>query len=528
MKRVAKRAAIVAGIAFALVFGFLTVERVRGKRALAKYKAELREKGENLDWRTCIPTASAEDVRKSREFYDAAKRIPRFNEAMGMLHGEYCSVPGREAVIWRLGPGSQRRTGVDWVRLKKGLSPGRESRERICDLLDPPPFCRGPYSERPFGPSSLSEDIAMQDKAAMHLADAILLDLHGSHPEEALKLLHTLARLGRMHQGDSLIFRHSVQVRAAYAHEDMIWQALQHPDLPEASLAAMQRDMEAADAMVGITRMLERERAWDVGHFADCREHGIEVAFWIWSRRGMPSLTGWERAASMLWKYAWSEQDELWYLQDMQIRIDLLRAHAHNPSWMEIGPVLKQLEVEALAMPGSRVAALVDGLRYPITKMGARNLALHSHLQKAFLTETVRGMAVIAIALERYRIRHGGYPPKIEMLIPDFLTEVPPDFMDGKPLRYRLRPNTLFPGTFTLYSVGLDGRDNGGDATIPFKGAVTGNRMWDGRDIVWPLAENDWGDGRRVLRTRTRAGPSRLQGNGASETSNHPELVGYE
>ena len=46
-------------------------------------------------------------------------------------------------------------------------------------------------------------------------------------------------------------------------------------------------------------------------------------------------------------------------------------------------------------------------------------------------------------------------------------------------LRYRLKPD----GTFLLYSVGEDARDDGGDPTPPSAGKFD---LWEGRDAVWP------------------------------------------
>lgn len=67
--------------------------------------------------------------------------------------------------------------------------------------------------------------------------------------------------------------------------------------------------------------------------------------------------------------------------------------------------------------------------------------------------------------------------------MPEFLSAVPMDWMHGKPLRYRLNPD----GTFTLWSVNEDFKDDGGDATDT--GAVSRQRdIWDGRDALWPRA----------------------------------------
>ena len=62
--------------------------------------------------------------------------------------------------------------------------------------------------------------------------------------------------------------------------------------------------------------------------------------------------------------------------------------------------------------------------------------------------------------------------------------------MDGKPLRYRTQAN----GGFLLYSIGLDGVDDGGDAspsagstTSSVYGAFPASHWQKGRDWIWPL-----------------------------------------
>jgi len=97
-------------------------------------------------------------------------------------------------------------------------------------------------------------------------------------------------------------------------------------------------------------------------------------------------------------------------------------------------------------------------------------------------TEMQRSLLVTAIALKRYRIRHGVYPSELAELAPDFLRQPSLDSMDGQPLRYRLKPD----GTFLLYSVGEDGHDDGGDATPTEPASRVSKSWWRGRDAVWP------------------------------------------
>ena len=109
----------------------------------------------------------------------------------------------------------------------------------------------------------------------------------------------------------------------------------------------------------------------------------------------------------------------------------------------------------------------------------ARN---YDHLFKnAIRTQTVANMVATAIALERFRLAHHAYSDDLAKLIPEFIKALPVDCMDGHNLRYRLNPD----GPYLLYSVGLDGIDDGGDASPPKDQLLN---FYLGRDLVWPRA----------------------------------------
>lgn len=69
-----------------------------------------------------------------------------------------------------------------------------------------------------------------------------------------------------------------------------------------------------------------------------------------------------------------------------------------------------------------------------------------------------------ALAVERYRLAHGGRPPgALADLVPSFLPAIPVDPYSGTPIKY-----SVTAGRYVVYSVGPDEKDNGG------------------ADIVWP------------------------------------------
>jgi hypothetical protein len=83
---------------------------------------------------------------------------------------------------------------------------------------------------------------------------------------------------------------------------------------------------------------------------------------------------------------------------------------------------------------------------------------LHGLLSRRAQLQTLR----VAIAAERYRLKYGQWPDKLETLVPEFLAEVPGDpFNLPNPLRLVRTVDGL-----VVYSIGLNLRDDGGDGVI--------------------------------------------------------------
>ena len=85
--------------------------------------------------------------------------------------------------------------------------------------------------------------------------------------------------------------------------------------------------------------------------------------------------------------------------------------------------------------------------------------ALGKAVQKSAQATATARCAVTGCALERFRLKHGAYPESLTALAPEFLPSIPTDPIDGQPLRYKRAAD----GLFRLWSVGADGKDNGGE-----------------------------------------------------------------
>jgi hypothetical protein len=85
--------------------------------------------------------------------------------------------------------------------------------------------------------------------------------------------------------------------------------------------------------------------------------------------------------------------------------------------------------------------------------------------------------AVVALAAERFRMTHKRWPKTLDELCPVFLTQPLVDPFDGQPLRL-----TRSADGIVVYSVGMDGVDDGGDLDAPARGRWAkdhGLRLYD-------------------------------------------------
>ena len=85
--------------------------------------------------------------------------------------------------------------------------------------------------------------------------------------------------------------------------------------------------------------------------------------------------------------------------------------------------------------------------------------------------------AAAGLAVERYRQKYGRWPEKWDDLVDEFLSRVPKDPYDNKPLRFRNDGEGV-----VIWCLGMDFTDDGGDRVTlnTYKaGTDAGFRLWD-------------------------------------------------
>jgi hypothetical protein len=271
-----------------------------------------------------------------------------------------------------------------------------------------------------------------------------------------------------------------------------IWQALQTHGWPDERLARLQTEWELVDFFTNLPETAAFKRA---SYVALCQQE----------RRGLldplPTFTFFVTGAMQFPPFIWDELNRRWdqakyserggcedekalllFYRDRELE---LRDAVKAPTWS----AMRQLPgVTNIPSFQSKYHSFMQSRLYTDEmhiQMRLRNEG-STLLGAAAIAEAQRRLIIAAIALERYGGRHGSFPSKLSELAPDFLKNPPVDFMDGQPLRYRSTDD----GHFTLYSIGLDCVDRGGQmasrqwttwADFGSLGALSKG------DIVWPL-----------------------------------------
>ena len=117
-----------------------------------------------------------------------------------------------------------------------------------------------------------------------------------------------------------------------------------------------------------------------------------------------------------------------------------------------------------------RIQRMASPFRAPVTFY----LVVGGYQQTAHNFERLiarKALAKLAVALRRYRMKHGRYPESLAALVPEFAKKLPVDPFNGTDFIYRIDGQG-----FILYSVDVDGKDNGG---------VDDWAKCDERDVVW-------------------------------------------
>jgi hypothetical protein len=473
---------------------FLVFEHVRGSVSLNRYKRELAARGVKLTPKELMQMVSPEEngvpaITAARSRLRDGSVLPKYPpQRMKMLPS------GKAVVGFRNSEWVDDKVTNRWDQLAQDLKANEAPLEGIRLALNRPVLNNLiDYNLWPDLSTSLFH-LGPAKNLTYWYGSRIQLALHEGRSQDALPDLLAEARLPRLLAEDKLVISELVRIAVAAIGRVDVWESLQAQAWKDEDLAALHGAWASDDFIKGMDAALQGELVFGETEYAKMRESNAAAAEDLFSmanflgsegevsgtEKTLRNLPGGEEIVKYLqrnlycpiWRFAWLDQNDRRYLEFMTRIFELSQEAAKEKSYAGI-----KLKIDTL-LKHSVPENIYDRLRFPNT---SSEFTLARALLRPVRAETERSQTLCAIALKRYELRHGKAPASLDALVPEFLASVPIDYMDGKPMKYRLNPD----GTFTLYSVGEDGIDNGGDtATTDPKGESYG--PWKLKDAVWP------------------------------------------
>ena len=483
-----KRLRIVLKILLALLilfFVLLLVERWRGQISLRQFKRELEAKGETLDVQKLLgsPVADADNggselLRLKALLHEGKALLTNYPPSMRWI------APGKALVGLREDFWGYDKVTNSWADVSLDLATNREVLANIRTVLAKSAFDFKLDHSR--GVDMNLRHLAPAKSLCLWLGTACQEALRSGENQAAYEDLLAAVAVPKVLENDHVIISELVRMAISSINLGTTWEALQADVWTDEQWAALQNAWERNTFATNMILSLWVERADGEPYFERFRKSNdatYKSMFPTWrsalSDEDEVEIHWWQgeffrkQIYCRIWRFAWLYQDENFYLRDIQQLIDDSRSGAAKAN--------QEPNENWFGLAESSPTNFYDNLRFGISTQYLPDFLVAS--VKSARAETMRSMVLCAIALKRYQIRHDTPAPDLNALVPEFLPAVPLDYMSGKPMKYRRNPS----GAPTLYSVGDDGNDDGGDPSPMVTSHQKYPKIWRGKDVVWPL-----------------------------------------
>jgi hypothetical protein len=531
LKPLFKWLAVGSGIMISVLVVFLLEENIRGRIALRSYIRQLRGQGEKLTLAEIVLPKPPKDgngpavlmaltnqfdaLRKDCPFDpgSVASRVQLVGLGRAVVRCEQPDVgvmnrkrlvPATGAAVGRGRRGREVEEGktnatflvpvnADWEDLAGQVAKASNVLEQIREALSQPvSSIEIDYSQ---GFDVRAPHLQAIRNAENWLKLAALHHLRHHNTEVATQYVLAVAKLTHFGQDERLLISQVHRYQRGMTGLNLTWEALQIPGMTDEQLSTLEQAWRASGVVENTASILEMDRLFYRNSFERTRQllgwSALRTNLFYCSRgeSGPSDLSEFfsdvrDGLHAVTWRVAWLGQDELRFLHRYQWMLDRARNAIARRDWSAFGLSDKDF-------PSAQ--GFYDRRRFLLSD--AHTPAIEFALRRVLEFETQREMTIAAIGIKRYQLRTGKLPSDLTALVTEYLPQLPHDWMDGMPLRYHENPD----GTFTLYSVGLDGRDDGGDPT-PTEGKRAFS-IWNERDAVWPMpassAEIDAGQPKR-------------------------------
>ena len=485
-----------------LIALFYAEEDWRGARDWANTKAYWEAKGESFDFNRLIPPPIPDDKNFAAIPLFKLEPDPETNgnlEPLALRRALRQNLPGSASALSGLGGGNKALL-PDFEKMDRGIAdaygkafklpPTHDSLTQLealypclADLRavsDERPFCRfaQDYTSQPPYVRSFSlvvTQLALSRILALHAVAA----LHTHHPDLALADIEIMLKLSAGAGREPMLVSGLVGIGVTAITEQVIATGLSLHAWNDPQLVELQDLLRPFDYLTNYRLAMRGELAGFSLPYLDyikkTRPNIFEFLYRFFCNSPLSKNSTLWNIILAPWPAGWIDQNKIRSADNLFTGFAYLDPSAHRCFPRESDQVLVQLRYSQQHWDSYAPWRIFPS----VTLSPVLNAAVTFAQSQVKLDQ-----ARIACALERYRLAHGAYPSALDDLAPNYIAQVPQDVVNGEPYRYRLQPD----GTFLLYSVGWNLKDDGGTTvtSLPASADPDDSHQKHG-DWVWPV-----------------------------------------
>ncbi|MEI9866493.1 MAG: hypothetical protein WDN00_18450 [Limisphaerales bacterium] len=468
----------------------ITEENWRGKRAWENYKREWEAKGEKFNWQAFVPPTVPDD----QNFFTAPVFTNLRNGRIGMSPYGDDGKPDVHSDASRSGYALYRMYLTDFQQWQNyyhhQTNTDMAKRFPVLPQIQTPAadvlFALGKFdsavdelreaSQRPYANvllnyeagfdalSPLLEDLAALKRCIQALQLRAVAELAVGQSAKALDDVKLLLRLNDCLHSSPFLISYLVRMAIVNIALQPVWEGLAEHKWSDEQLIKLEAELTKVDFLADYGFVMRGERAFAIASFENQRrtrkmiqnqdgDSGTNKPVVV-SLRFMPSAYFYQN------ELAFAIVQQQWILPLVDTNARIVSPQALRRADADVRAEMKQLYFTPYK---AQALMVVPALNAGVKKFAAIQASID--------------LALIACALERYRLAHGEYPDTLDMLAPQFIAQLPHDIINGEPLHYRRTED----GQFILYSVGWDEKDNDGKIFFTKAGSVdreNGDWVW--------------------------------------------------
>ncbi len=487
---------ILVGAALASAVFIPVIHHYQLRAATEAYIAELKAGGEPMELALVIPPPVPPEQNSATIFLKAASLLDTNWNVLGSNPPPAMRMVARGKAMIGWQQPDVRESGKNgpansWLEIEDVLALEKNALDALRQLPEHSQFDFQIDYSAGFSKMKYSSLVPAK-KAAQRLSASVINSLRRNDTDMAARDIEAMLAIANGISHDRILISELVRIVITQISVSANWEFLQSTNLTDEQLASLQRNWSRLEFIQSYETSVALERVVGKIDLAAMRSSNLQSYFGPLQNSGLFNmdegfLAGLKiKCKSVLWRYWWSYPDELRCLQGLQTMIEASRQARTNLSMLAANTWAGKRFQELGVKPDENESFWFESpakANYHCI-ISSTVMAFETAFNKVMRVETAKHMAITAIALKRYQLKRGNYPANLNSLVPEFLASVPLDPVDGQPLRYR--PNT--DGTFLLYSVGEDGKDDGGDPSLQ-KNIQSSNFYWQNPralDWVWP------------------------------------------